>query len=306
MTEGERYTKIPNSFIDNTDLKLTPVAKLVFIILCRHCDYSTGTCWPSMARIAELAGCTIPTARRAVGELCKSGIVQTEQRRNGKRESTSHLYRVIGRKNLSTSGDQDVSGEVEKIFPPGRKNLSTEVEKIFPPGRKILSTNSNQLTELNEQEPEKKEPPSKKALSQNTNKGPGSGGKSSSCQAKVINLKPFSATTTAEESTILDVLRRVEGYQVDLSKDLPLLRDLTSENPEIDLLQEIKAWRTYKLDHPLDKKSSPRSQIRNWIRNAKKYKQEREERTKKEGERNGESSKYRYKDEAPIPCIEAY
>ena len=75
--------------------------------------------------------------------------------------------------------------------------------------------------------------------------------------------------TTPLEQSILDELASVKGYPYDNGKDLPHIRKLAADFPQIDLLREAKAWATYKLDKPLDAKSNPRSQFRTWCSRAK-------------------------------------
>jgi len=77
--------------------------------------------------------------------------------------------------------------------------------------------------------------------------------------------------TTTEEREILSVLRSVEGYPFDFSKDLQFIRDLAVDYPALDLLYQVKKWRDYKRDKPLTKKSSPRSQLRNWMNKANEW-----------------------------------
>jgi len=71
--------------------------------------------------------------------------------------------------------------------------------------------------------------------------------------------------TEAEQAVIAN-LREVEGYRPDDGKDLALVRALAKDYPGVDLARESAAWRIYKLDHPLEAKSSPRSQFRSWVR----------------------------------------
>ena len=69
---------------------------------------------------------------------------------------------------------------------------------------------------------------------------------------------------TERELEIMRVLESVPGYPFDRAKDLQLVRLLSTDFPALDLLAEVKKWRTYKLDEPLTPKSRPRSQLRNW------------------------------------------
>jgi DNA-binding MarR family transcriptional regulator len=73
---------------------------------------------------------------------------------------------------------------------------------------------------------------------------------------------------SAEEKKILKVLQQVENYPFEFEKDLDFVREKMEDFPDVDFLQEIKKWKTYKLDNPLKKKSNPRLQIHTWINNA--------------------------------------
>lgn len=77
-------------------------------------------------------------------------------------------------------------------------------------------------------------------------------------------VKEMPAATTTEKE-ILQILRSVPNYAFDFQKDLDMIRTLSVDYPNVDLLLEIKRWRDFKLDHPLKKQSSPRLQIRNWM-----------------------------------------
>jgi DNA replication protein DnaD len=92
----------------------------------------------------------------------------------------------------------------------------------------------------------------------------------------VKNLKNFKndkennnyGGASAEEKKILQVLQQVENYPFEFEKDLEFIREKMTDFPDVDFLQEIKKWETYKLDNPLKKKSNPRLQIHTWITNA--------------------------------------
>lgn len=73
---------------------------------------------------------------------------------------------------------------------------------------------------------------------------------------------------------VLRELKAIKGYPFDFRKDLDFVRDLTVEFPTLDLLEEVKKWRTYKLDKPLKAKSNPRLQFRNWLQKALEWRKE--------------------------------
>jgi len=77
---------------------------------------------------------------------------------------------------------------------------------------------------------------------------------------------------TKSEREILNILRSIENYPFDYKKDLDMLRTFMLDYPDLDLIFEFKKWRDYKRDRPLQKNSSPRSQLRNWMNNAVKFK----------------------------------
>lgn len=64
-----------------------------------------------------------------------------------------------------------------------------------------------------------------------------------------------------DEQEYLEVLKSVDGYPFDLKKDLDYLNTLKERYPEIDPIEGIRDWATYKIDKPLKKDSNPRSQI---------------------------------------------
>lgn len=76
------------------------------------------------------------------------------------------------------------------------------------------------------------------------------------------------AEPTTSEREVLAILKSVDHYKFDFTKDLLFLRRLLVDFPSVDLLAEAKKWRDYKLDKPLAKNSSPRSQFRNWVGNS--------------------------------------
>ena len=79
---------------------------------------------------------------------------------------------------------------------------------------------------------------------------------------------------TEQERTVLQELRSVPGYSFDFEKDLEHIRTLAIDFPLVDMTEQSRKWRTYKLDKPLQKKSNPRLQFRNWCEIAEKRLQE--------------------------------
>jgi len=118
----------------------------------------------------------------------------------------------------------------------------------------------------------------------------GSGGNDNSRKQPPQTSSP---NTTIEEREVLKTLSQVENYPFDYEKDLQFIRDLSVEFPEIDICEEIKKWRTYKIDKPLKKKNNPRLQLRNWMAKAVEFLHERS------ANKNGTAGKYSPKIRAP-------
>lgn len=76
---------------------------------------------------------------------------------------------------------------------------------------------------------------------------------------------------TVFEREILSTLKGIKGYSFCYSKDLEFLRKIIVDFPQVDIHEEIKKWETWLFDHPLKKTSNPRSQIRNWLKNAVRF-----------------------------------
>lgn len=89
-----------------------------------------------------------------------------------------------------------------------------------------------------------------------------------------IELDKENSTTlilTADESAFISVLGTIEGYPLDRVRDLEMYKTLGDRYPTIDLLEAIKDWAVYKLDHPLKKSENPRSQINTSFKNCVKW-----------------------------------
>lgn len=81
-----------------------------------------------------------------------------------------------------------------------------------------------------------------------------------------------------DQKAFIDVLAKIKNYPLDLQKDIDMYHRLTERYPNLDLIESIKDWSTYKIDKPLKPKDNPRSQINTsfknyveWNRNIKKW-----------------------------------
>ena len=72
------YMKLAHAFIDTTMRTLTRTEAFVYLALARHCPFTgAATCWPSVEQLAEMAGCRVRQAQRALRHLEARGLIQT-------------------------------------------------------------------------------------------------------------------------------------------------------------------------------------------------------------------------------------
>lgn len=66
---------------------------------------------------------------------------------------------------------------------------------------------------------------------------------------------------TTEEDLFFQALQLIKDYPFDREKDFEMYKKLKERYPQLDLVEFIKDWSTYKIDKPLTNKCNPRSQI---------------------------------------------
>jgi hypothetical protein len=82
------------------------------------------------------------------------------------------------------------------------------------------------------------------------------------------NDAPAPPTVTPLMEKCFPLLKSVACYPFDEVKDVEMIAGLVEEFPQVNIFAELRAWKRYKFDHPLEAKSSPRSQIGNWMKKA--------------------------------------
>lgn len=95
---------------------------------------------------------------------------------------------------------------------------------------------------------------------------------------------------TQTERQILAELKAVPNYPFDFTRDLDHIRNLAVDFPTLDLLAEVKKWRTYKSDKPLTPKSNARLQFRVWCEKAIEFRREGEKVNGKHNQSDGKTS----------------
>ena len=134
MPAKRKFTRIPKT----TDLMAAgvPVEAIpTYACLADHAHNTTGECWPSMARLAEILGKSVRTIQRHLHALKECGLVEFVERRRHKGRFSSYLYRVVFF--VSTTGHgRRVGGRVSiykrtKLPKNTQKTLSTETVRAF-------------------------------------------------------------------------------------------------------------------------------------------------------------------------------
>ncbi len=93
MAEG--WTKVENCVID--DSSLTYKGRLVYVVLGRHMN-GDRKCYPSLRRIAQVAGISKHSVMRGIEELVKYGYISAEKRYvPGTKEHDRTIYRTCNR-----------------------------------------------------------------------------------------------------------------------------------------------------------------------------------------------------------------
>jgi hypothetical protein len=108
-----------------------PTAKLILISLADHHNASTGECFPSRRRLAEVGCCSESTVKRKLAWLVESGWIVVKRRYCGNGRQTSNAYEIAFDRNGWENG-----GVQSAPLPPNPK---------IGEGRKLAPTRGAQL-----------------------------------------------------------------------------------------------------------------------------------------------------------------
>ncbi len=124
-TDG--FVRLPNWLLD--DSSLNPQELIVYLILLRHRNPSTGTCFPGMSTIADLGRMSLKSAERAVRSLEEVHGVIAVTRRKSITENKPNLYRVALPSKDLPKGMQSARGTRIPKRPPRAKSDEAPVEQ---------------------------------------------------------------------------------------------------------------------------------------------------------------------------------
>ncbi len=92
-TPAGGWFSLDNAIVDHL-ADLGGAALKVYLVLARHAN-ADRECWPSLSRIASLAGVHHDTAKRAIRELVASGLVETVSRCTNTGAPASNVYSLL-------------------------------------------------------------------------------------------------------------------------------------------------------------------------------------------------------------------
>ena len=104
------------------DNKLSPMARFIFSVLCTFITLNNRNCWPSNDTVAEAAGVSKSTVKRAYQELETRGIIERSTRFNDDSGQTSSYTRIVGHN--AACYDDDDEGDAPVNYPQFTDELS--------------------------------------------------------------------------------------------------------------------------------------------------------------------------------------
>lgn len=144
MAIGIQDRRRPFTQIDDLiilDTSLTMKAKMAYVVLAQHAS-KEAICWPSVKRIAELAGTSVGSIKRGLKELVDAEYIGREERVRDDGGQTSNLYILIDLHNHPNK---------EQIFPPDHNDPPPRSHRSTPPDHNDPRTilNKNQINKNN-------------------------------------------------------------------------------------------------------------------------------------------------------------
>lgn len=126
--------------------KVTPAAWVVYLVICSFARNSTQQAWPSIAKMAELIGCSRNTVRAGVRSLKDCKLIAVKQTGRTGREHFVYTLLPVGKiKQKSTSAAKN-KAETRSNFDPARSDFEGD------PVNFCTLTRRSELEELNKKE----------------------------------------------------------------------------------------------------------------------------------------------------------
>jgi DNA-binding MarR family transcriptional regulator len=86
---------VHNEVIDRYGQELGPIAIAVYVALTRYASNDTQQCWPTHKTLAEKAGISVSSVKRAISKLVALKLVHVERRFTEQGDPTSNRYTLL-------------------------------------------------------------------------------------------------------------------------------------------------------------------------------------------------------------------
>ncbi|PEL63247.1 helix-turn-helix domain-containing protein [Bacillus wiedmannii] len=125
------FFMIDNEIVDDT--RLTHKEMAVYMILCRHLNQETGSCFPSLPTIGKKVGMSKNTVIKALNTLIEIGYVTKEKRSSKEQGDMSNVYYV--------NDVHDLNGGVHQMNRGGSRDERGGVHQMNPNNTNLNNTN---------------------------------------------------------------------------------------------------------------------------------------------------------------------
>ncbi|HDR7526706.1 TPA: DnaD domain protein [Bacillus paranthracis] len=125
------FFMIDNEIVD--DARLTHKEMAVYMVLCRHLNQETGSCFPSLPTIGKKVGMSKNTVIKALNTLIEIGYVTKEKRSSKEQGDMSNVYYV--------NDVHDLNGGVHQMNRGGSGDERGGVHEVNPNNTNLNNTN---------------------------------------------------------------------------------------------------------------------------------------------------------------------
>ncbi|AQQ66157.1 DnaD domain protein [Bacillus cereus] len=125
------FFMIDNEIVDDARLSYKEMA--VYMVLCRHLNQETGSCFPSLPTIGKKVGMSKNTVIKALNTLIEIGYVTKEKRSSKEQGDMSNVYYV--------NDVHDLNGGVHQMNRGGSGDERGGVHQVNPNNTNLNNTN---------------------------------------------------------------------------------------------------------------------------------------------------------------------
>lgn len=117
---------IEESVVD--DYQLNPQAGWLYVVICRHINRKRNDAFPSLKRLAKLAGMSVPTVSKYIKHLESAGLIQVDRERNedSKEHEVNHYHLL-----QATKVVKEHEGVVKEFNNPSKPTLQPVVKEVY-------------------------------------------------------------------------------------------------------------------------------------------------------------------------------